>query len=313
MLKNVFKEQAGLLFVFLFLFIIFSLFIPYFFTTANFKGTLLSVASLGMIACTMMFCLASQDFDLSVGSQVAFAGVFSAMVANFTGSFYLAIIAVVAVGLIFGVINGLLITKAGINAFITTLGTMEIIRGITYIVSGGQAVGVYNTQFFIFGVGSFLGVPIPVWVTAFCFLAFGVLLNFSVLGRNALAVGGNAIATRLSGISVDKVRILNFTIQGALCGLAGLILASRMTSGQPTAALGFELSVISACILGGVSLNGGKATIAGVLLGVLIMGMIQSAMSLMNVDAFYQYVVRGSVLLLAVGADQYKNRRKQAA
>ncbi len=311
MLKsNIFKE-AGLLLVFLFLFVVLSVFVPYFFSWVNFKGLLLSVASLGMIACTMMFCLASKDFDLSVGSQVAFAGVFAAMVVNFTGSFYLAIIAVVAMGLIFGIINGLLITKVGINAFITTLGTMEIIRGLTYIISGGQAVGISNELFFAFGIGSLLGVPIPVWVTVVCFLAFGILLNYSVWGRNSLAVGGNAIATRLSGINVDNIRILNFTIQGAICGLAGLILASRMTSGQPTAALGFELNVISACILGGVSLNGGKATISGVLMGVLIMGTIQNAMNLMNVDAFYQYVVRGCVLLLAVGVDQYRNVKKQ--
>ncbi len=311
MLKSNILKEAGLLFVFLFLFVTLSLFVPYFFTWINFKGLLLSVASLGMIACTMMFCLASKDFDLSVGSQVAFAGVFSAMVVNITGNFWLSIIAVIAVGLIFGVVNGLLITKAGINAFITTLGTMEIIRGLTYIISGGQAVGIFNTKFFVFGIGYFLGVPIPVWITAACFLAFGILLNYSVWGRNALAVGGNAVATRLSGINVDNVRIFNFTIQGAICGLAGLILASRMTSGQPTAALGFELNVISACVLGGVSLNGGKATILGVLIGVLIMGTIQNAMNLMNVDAFYQYVVRGAVLLLAVGVDQYRSKKRK--
>ncbi len=310
MKPNMIKE-AGLFFVFIFLFIILSLFVPYFFTLVNFKGLLLSVASLGMIACTMMFCLASKDFDLSVGSQIAFAGVFSAIMVNMTNSFLISMIAVIIVGIAFGLTNGLLITKVGINAFITTLGTMEIIRGLTYIISGGQAVGVFNTNFFVFGIGQFLGVPIPVWVTAFCFLAFGILLNHTIWGRNALAVGGNAIATRLSGISVDNVRIINFTIQGAVCGLAGLILASRMTSGQPTAALGFELNVISACILGGVSLNGGKATISGVLIGVLIMGTIQNAMNLMNVDAFYQYVVRGSVLLLAVGIDQYRISKRK--
>lgn len=309
MKPNLIKE-AGLFFVFIFLFVILSIFVPYFFTWVNFKGLLLSVASLGMIACTMMFCLASKDFDLSVGSQIAFAGVFSAIMINMTNSLIVSIIVVVVVGLAFGLFNGVLITKVGINAFITTLGTMEIIRGLTYIVSGGQAVGVFNANFFVFGIGQFLGVPIPVWVTILCFLSFGVLLNYSVWGKNALAVGGNAIATRLSGISVDNVRILNFTIQGAICALAGLILASRMTSGQPTAAIGFELNVISACVLGGVSLNGGKATISGVVIGVLIMGTLQNAMSLMNVDAFYQYVVRGTVLLLAVGIDQYRVSRK---
>jgi L-arabinose transport system permease protein len=137
-----------------------------------------------------------------------------------------------------------------------------------------------------------------------------VLLNKTIYGRNTLAIGGNPDAARLAGVAVDRVRIAIFLIQGLVAALAGIILASRMTSGQPNAGEGFELNVISACVLGGVSLMGGRASISGVLVGVLIMGTVQNAMSLMNIDAFYQYLVRGAILLIAVLVDQLKNRRQ---
>ena len=150
--------------------------------------------------------------------------------------------------------------------------------------------------------------PTPVWVAALCFVVFGVLLNKTVYGRNTLAIGGNPEAARLAGVNVNMTRIVIFLIQGVIAALAGVILAARITSGQPNAAQGFELNVISACVLGGVSLLGGRATITGVLVGVLIMGTVQNAMNLLNIDAFYQYLVRGGILLAAVLVDQLKNR-----
>jgi L-arabinose transport system permease protein len=147
-----------------------------------------------------------------------------------------------------------------------------------------------------------------VWVAALCFVVFGVLLNKTIYGRNTLAIGGNPEAARLAGVNVNMTRIVIFLIQGVIAALAGVILAARITSGQPNAAQGFELNVISACVLGGVSLLGGRATISGVLVGVLIMGTVQNAMNLLNIDAFYQYLVRGAILLAAVLVDQLKNR-----
>lgn len=149
---------------------------------------------------------------------------------------------------------------------------------------------------------------LPIWVTIICFIVFGVLLNKTVYGRNTLAIGGNPEATRLAGINVERNRVIIFLIQGAVAALAGVILASRITSGQPNAAQGFELNVISACVLGGVSLQGGQATISGVAIGVLITGTAENVMNLLNIDAFYQYLVRGTILLLAVLIDQQKNK-----
>ncbi|MXK61482.1 L-arabinose ABC transporter permease AraH, partial [Burkholderia pseudomallei] len=181
-------------------------------------------------------------------------------------------------------------------------------RGLGFIVSKGQAVGVSSDTFIALGGLSLFGISLPIWVTLLCFIVFGVLLNQTVYGRNTLAIGGNPEASRLAGINVERTRVVIFLVQGAVTALAGVILASRITSGQPNAAQGFELNVISACVLGGVSLLGGRATISGVVIGVLIMGTVENVMNLLNIDAFYQYLVRGAILLAAVLLDQLKNR-----
>jgi L-arabinose transport system permease protein len=220
----------------------------------------------------------------------------------------IAMIAAVAAGAAIGFVNGAVIAYLRINALITTLATMEIVRGLGFIVSHGQAVGVSSDTFIALGNLSMFGVSLPIWVTLACFIVFGVLLNQTVYGRNTLAIGGNPEASRLAGINVERTRVYIFLIQGAVTALAGVILASRITSGQPNAAEGFELNVISACVLGGVSLLGGRATISGVVIGVLIMGTVENVMNLLNIDAFYQYLVRGAILLAAVLLDQLKNR-----
>jgi L-arabinose transport system permease protein len=279
-----------------------------FFSVANVVGLMLSVAQIGMVACTMMLCLASRDFDLSVGSTIAFAGVLGAIVLERSGSVALAVAAGLGSGALIGAGNGVLIAYLRVNALIATLATMLMVRGLAFIASQGQAVGINSDAFIDFGDARVLGLPLPVWVAGACFLVFGILLNHTVFGRNTLAIGGNPEAARLAGVKVEKLRVWIFLLQGLVTGLAGLILASRITSGQPNAAQGFELDVISACVLGGVSLQGGKARIFGVLIGVLIMGTVENVMNLLDVDAFYQYLMRGVILLAAVLLDQLKTR-----
>ena len=300
--------EYSLIVIFAVMFITMSLTVDHFFSIENMLGLALSISQIGMVACTMMFCLASRDFDLSVGSTVAFAGVLCAMVLNATNNTFIAIVAAVAAGAVIGFVNGAVIAYLRINALITTLATMEIVRGLGFIVSHGQAVGVSSDTFIALGGLTMFGVSLPIWVTLVCFIVFGVMLNSTVYGRNTLAIGGNPEASRLAGINVERTRVYIFLIQGAVTALAGVILASRITSGQPNAAEGFELNVISACVLGGVSLLGGRATISGVVIGVLIMGTVENVMNLMNIDAFYQYLVRGAILLAAVLLDQLKNR-----
>jgi L-arabinose transport system permease protein len=303
-------EDMGMLILYAVMFVVAAVWVPFFFTVQNMIGLSLSVSQVGMLACTMLFCLAAADVDLSVGSLIAFTGVLNSVVMQLLpGQIALPVAITLVVALGVGFFNGYVIAKLGINALIATLATMQIFRGLGFRLSHGVAVGIVNDQFYLLGNGTLLGIPIPIWVTAVCFVVFGLLLNRTVYGRNTLAIGGNKEAARLSGINVEWTRMVIFGLQGLMAGVAGVILSSRITSGQPNAALGFELDVISACVLGGVSLSGGIGTITGTIAGVLIMGTVQNVLNLFNIEYFWQYVVRGTVLLLAVLFDQIKQRR----
>lgn len=288
-------------------------FVPSFYTPQNAVGLTLAVSSIGMVACTMLFCLASGDFDLSVESVFMCSGVTASVVMAATHSVLLGIAAGLGLGLAVGLLNGVLIAKCGINALIATLGTMLIARGVGLVVSNGKAVAIAEEAFFVLGKGTLLGLPVPVLMTIGCFVLFGFLLNATAFGPNTLALGGNREAARLAGIAVDRTKITIFAMQGLVAALAGIIMAARAKSGQPKMGEGFALQVISACVLGGVSLQGGVGTIQGVLVGVLVMGAVQNVMSLTNTDAFWQYVINGVILLAAVLFDIVRRQRMDAA
>lgn len=307
-LKRILLGEQGLVVIFAIAFAVVALTVPNFLTERNMLGLLQSVVTIGIVACTMMFCLASRDFDLSVGSIVAFTGMVAVMASNATGSIPLGLLIAIGFGTFVGFVNGVVIAKLKINALITTLATMQIVRGLALISSDGRAVGINDASFYQLALSKFLGVPTPIWVMGILFCIFGFVLNRTVFGRNTLAIGGNPEASRLAGVNVDWMRIWIFTLQGLVCAIAGILLASRITSGQPNAATGLELSVISACVLGGVSLAGGRAAMTGVIVGVLIMGIAENVMNLLNIQAFYQYVVRGLILLLAVLLDNLRSR-----
>lgn len=306
-LKRILLGDQGLVVIFVVAFALVALLVPNFLTERNILGLLQSVVTVGIVACTMMFCLAARDFDLSVGSIVAFAGMVAVMASNATGSIFVGVLAALLCGSIVGLFNGLVIAKFRINALITTLATMQIVRGLALISSDGRAVGINDPNFYQLALSKLVGIPTPIWVLAILFLIFGFVLNRTVFGKNTLAIGGNPEASRLAGVNVDRTRIWIFALQGLVCGIAGILLASRITSGQPNAAVGLELSVISACVLGGVSLAGGRATMAGVIVGVMIMGIAENVMNLLNIPAFYQYIVRGVILLLAVLLDNLRS------
>ena len=196
------------------LFLVLSLTVENFFSTANIVGLMLSVAQIGMVACTMMLCLASRDFDLSVGSTIAFSGVLGAIILERTQSITLAVAGGLLAGALIGAGNGILIAYLRVNALIATLATMLMVRGLAFIVSGGQAVGIANESFIDFGDARILGLPLPVLMTAACFVVFGVLLNHTIFGRNTLAIGGNPEAARLAGVNVEKLRVWIFLLQG---------------------------------------------------------------------------------------------------
>lgn len=302
-----FWDKFGMLSVFAIIFILCALFVPNFSSFINMKGLGLAVSMSGLVGCGMMFCLASGDFDLSVASVIACSGVVCSVAINATGSVFLGATIGILSGVLFGLINGLVVAKLKINAFITTLATMQMARGTGYIISDGVAVGITEESFFSLGNSNFLGIPLPIWLTIIAFCVFGFLLNKTVFGRNTLAIGGNEEAARLAGVNVTKYKIIIFTMSGLMAAIAGVVLASRMTSGQPMTSVGFEMTAISACVLGGVSLNGGVAKVSYLIAGVLILGTIENAMNLLNVSPFAQYVIRGLILLVAVVFDKYKS------
>lgn len=284
----------------------FCVLVPDFAGLRNIRGLILSVTLVGTIATTMMLVLALREVDLSVGSITALAGVLTAVVIERTGGVAIGIIAGLAAGALIGFLNGWVVARLRVNSLIVTLATMEIVRGLAFLASGGKAVSILAERFYTLGSGSFLGLNYPIWIMFLAFVIFGTLLNRTVFGRNVLAIGGNPEAARLAGVPVERVRIGVFVLQGLVAAVAGIVLAARITSGQPNTSQGLELAVISACVLGGVSLSGGVATVAGVIIGVLIMGAAQNALNLLDVPTFYQYVVRGGILLAAVIFDRLR-------
>ncbi|WP_409308805.1 L-arabinose ABC transporter permease AraH [Pectobacterium sp. B1J-3] len=304
-------DDYGMLVVFAVLFVGCAIFVPNFASFINMKGLGLAISMSGMVACGMLFCLASGDFDLSVASIIACAGVATAVVINISESLWIGVGAGLLLGMAFGLLNGFVIARLKINALITTLATMQIARGLAYIISDGKAVGIEDERFFELGYANWLGLPAPIWITVACMTLFGLLLNKTTFGRNTLAIGGNEEAARLAGVPVVRTKIIIFALSGLVSAAAGIILASRMTSGQPMTSIGYELIVISACVLGGVSLKGGIGKISYVVAGVLILGTVENAMNLLNISPFAQYVVRGLILLAAVIFDRYKQMSKK--
>lgn len=238
-------DQFGMLVVFAVLFIGCVIFVPNFASFVNMKGLGLAISMSGMVACGMLFCLASGDFDLSVASVIACAGVTTAVVINLSESLWLGIAAGLLLGALSGLVNGFVIARLKINALITTLATMQIVRGLAYIISDGKAVGIEDERFFTLGYANWFGLPAPIWLTVACLVVFGLLLNKTTFGRNTLAIGGNEEAARLAGVPVVRTKIIIFVLSGLVSAAAGIILASRMTSGQPMTSIGYELIVIS--------------------------------------------------------------------
>jgi len=268
----------------------------------------LSITTTGIVSCGMLFALAAGDFDLSVGSVAAFAGMVAAVLLGKGWGPVPAVFAALFGGLLIGTINGFIIAVCGINALITTLATMQIVRGLAYILHNGNSMGIGDTTFAWLGTGAPLGVPMPLWILLLCLIVFGLLLHRTVYGRNALAIGGNREAAHLAGVPTRKVQIVIFGLLSMLAALAGIVSSAQQQLGDPKMMQGLELRVISACVLGGVSLTGGVGSIGHVIVGVLIMGTVQNVMDLNSVQTFYQYLISGAILLAAVLLDRLKQR-----
>jgi len=279
-----------------------------FLTVSNIFNVLRQVSINALIAYGMTFVILTGGIDLSVGSIIALSSAFAAgMMASGTNS-WLAIGIGVLSGTLMGTVNGVVIARGKVAPFIATLATMTIFRGLTLVYTEGKPITGLPDAFGMIGRGYLLEIPMPViWMLA-AFGALYVILKFTSFGRHVFALGGNEEATRLSGINTNRVKILVYSISGLMASLSGIILTSRLNSAQPTAGTSYELDAIAAVVLGGTSLSGGKGWIVGTLIGAMIIGILDNGLNLLNVSSFYQQVVKGGVILLAVLLDRSKKK-----
>lgn len=308
-------ERIGLFISLLFLIVLFSSLSPYFFSRINFTNLLQSIAIIGIVSAGMTVAIISGGFDLVVGSNVALTGVVVASVLDIGIAQPWAIIVGLVIGLSIGLFNGFSIAVVRINPLITTLGMMIIVRGIAFIYSGGTSFGIYDTvphfpSFGFWGRGVVLGVPFPVWTLFLVMFLTNFLLKHTVFGRNVYAIGGNEEAARVAGIPIVKSKMLVYVFSGVLASLSGILLASRLTAGVPTAATGLELNSVAAVVLGGASLRGGEGRIFDTLLAVMVLGILANGFVLLGLSSFWQDVARGIVLLISVGLDQIRHRSR---
>lgn len=282
---------------------------PAFMTLSNITNVFTQVSTNAIIAVGMTFVVLTGGIDLSVGSTVAISGAFAASIIKSTNNVFLAIIVAGIVGIVIGLINGLLISKGKLQAFIATLATMTIFRGATLVFTNGTPISKLSESFVNIGNGKLGFIPIPVVITVIVFIIAVYVLTQTRFGRYLYALGGNEDSARLSGINTNKIKTLVYVISGFASSIAGVIIASRIGSASPNAGTGFELDAIAAVVIGGTSLAGGEGRITGTLIGALIIGVLNNGLNLMNVSPFYQSIVKGLVILIAVLLDK-KSRKK---
>ena len=303
--RRVFSIESIGIYVFLVAIILFfALMTDAFLTFDNFIVILRQVSIIGICAFGETLVVIGGGIDLSVGSTVALSGVIAASLAKFLEvPVPLAFLAGIAAGSVCGLLNGILTTKVKIPSIIVTLGTLTIIRGLAFIIVGGVTVFGMPVSYRVLG-RSYIGfVPIPVLIMVGIFAAFFIVLNMLSFGRYVYAIGSNEEAAVISGVNVDKMKTAVFMLCGLMAGIGGAILSSRLDSGQAATAQGLELDVLTAVVLGGVSIAGGKGKLESVFVGVLIIGILANGMVLLNIQHFYQLVIKGGVLLFAVGLD----------
>jgi len=284
--------------------VFFSLFAKGFLSFSNIINIIRQIAIVGIAAFGQAFVLLVGGIDLSIGSIIGLSGVTAAiLIRDFSLSVPVALLCGVLAGTLVGLINGLIVARLNIPAIITTLGTYTIVRGLSNLVAGGMSVFGLPAAYKVLGTGYISVFPIPVVVMLVVLLVLYLVLNHMPFGRYVYAIGNNSRSARVSGINIARIKQLVFIISGTVAGIAGVILSSRLDSGQAVPITNFEMDVITAVVLGGISISGGKGRIMGVVIGVLIIGVLQNGLILKNVLFYSQMVIKGPILLLALGLD----------
>ena len=282
---------------------------PHFLTSTNLSSVVRQTAVINIMALGMTLIIVAGGIDLSVGSILAMGGLLGTMTMASGKPILLGVFVGILTGMACGFINGFLTTKLKINPFIVTLGTLGIIRGTALIISNGLPVHDIPQPFSFLGEGIVLGVPFVLWILIVCAIAVHILMQHTKLGRYAFAIGSNPDAAYYAGIPVGFHTTAVYAIGGALTGLSGMIEASRLMTGQPTAGQGYELQAIAAVVIGGGSLRGGEGSVIGTLVGAFIMGLLSNGSDLLGIRPYLQQAIIGAVIILAVSVDEFRKRK----
>lgn len=309
-IANFIQRNAGILIGLAALFIFLSVATNSFLSTSNMLQVLRQICINGLLAFGMTFVLIIGGIDLTVGSVVGISGVAIVMMLNAGVPLPVAFIASLLLGSLVGLANGSITALTGMPPFIVTLSLQGTIRGVAYVITDGRSVSCDNEIFNKIGNGYFLGIPIPIYIVALVMIIISIILYYTRFGRRMYAIGGNVTAAKFSGIHVKRIMIQVYVISGTLSALAGIILASRMYSGQPAAGNAYESDAIAAAVLGGTSFNGGIGTVGGTLIGALVIGFLSNGLNLLHISSYVQDIIKGLVIIAAVGIDIFKNRKK---
>lgn len=313
--RDYFKQNWGILTGLLLLCIIFTIFGNHFLTQKNMMNLLRTCATNAFLAIGVQMAIILAGIDLTGGALAALSGVMTVASLQWWGVPPWAAVSLgILIGLLIGIGNGCIISYTGIHPFVVTLAMQSMCRGAAYLIANGSPVTAYGQEAFAkIGQGSIGPIPLPVIYMLIFLIADYFLLNKTKVGRHIYAVGGNETAARFSGINVRKIKILVWASSGALAGFCGVVLAARLASGQPATGEGYETDAIAAAVLGGTSFFGGTGTVGGLLIGVLIIGLISNGLNLMHVNSYWQYVLKGIIIIAAVYMDMIKQRRQNTA
>lgn len=303
------RHYGGIVCGLVLLCVLFAVLSSNFLTFGNLLNIVMQVSIIAILGFGMTYVLLLGDIDLSVGAVMALVGTIAAFAMQHGVHPALAVVLAMASGLLLGFVNGTLTAVLTIPSFIVTVATMGVFRGLAYITSAGVPISIDDDRFAALGNASVLGIAVPIWVLLVLLAVNHFLLSRTVFGRKAYLAGGNREAALYSGINVKRLRIAIFMVSGLMASIGGVLMTSRLYSAQPNAGLGYELDAIAAAVLGGTSLNGGYGTIAGTLIGALIIGVINNGMNLLSVPYFYQLIVKGVVILVAVCIDVQTKKR----
>lgn len=308
-LKNIITRY-GIVIALLLICIVLHVLTPRFMTVQNVIIILRQISINGILAIGVTFVIIGGGIDLSLGSVVALTGVIAAIAAQQTEwNVAMPVVAGILSGVAIGFINGSVITKGRTAPFIVTLGMMTIARGLALVVSDGRPVSNLSSSFNAISSGGLIFVPLPIWIFMTVTVVASLFMERTTIGRYIYAIGGNVHAAKASGINVDRIKMFTYLVCGAMAGLAGVMLASRINTGQPNAGIAYELDAIAAVVIGGTSLSGGVGKITGTVVGALIIGVINNGLDLLNVSSYYQQIIKGVIIITAVLIDR-KNSSK---